>query len=552
MRKTSILIKIAFSLLTLLTYGNEQVYSQNNGKSEKYIKNLPFDMPIVKVPVFPKDTVYITDFGAVSDGQTKNTEAINKAINFCASKGGGTVVIPAGLWLTGPIELKSDINLHAKRGALIIFSQDHKDYPVIKKGNSISVTCPIYGTKLTNIAITGEGIFDGSGETWRPVKKSKTTESQWKNLLSRGGFVDKNDIYWPTLDAMNGASYEKELKKKGKNAITEEDYEKLRDYKRPYMMVFSKCKNVLLDGPTFQNSPKFVFKPYGCENMIIRNIKVFNEWWAQNGDGIDISGGKNVIISNCTVSVGDDGICMKSSKNKSAGENTFLQNILIYDCVVYHGHGGFVIGSNTDGGMKNIYVANCNFNYTDIGLRFKSSRGRGGLVENIYVKDIFMKDIADEAILFNTYYENKNADPDEKHEVDELTPCFKNFHIENIYCNGAEQAIKITGLPEMPIQNINFNNIVISSKYGFTAYNSKNITLNNVRLIPQKGIPYSIEKSEDLYFKNIKLSGGLIPPFMEISGSEAKNINVENKYSKNQDNFIFKKGANRNAVIYSK
>lgn len=436
-------------------------FAQGNDDVKEHLKDLPFTMPVINTPVFPDRSVNIKDCGAVGDGQTMNTDAFKKAIDQCASQGGGAVIVPPGLWLTGPILFKSNINLHLEKGALVIFSKNHQDYTTRTEGNSIKVNPLISGYNLNNIAITGDGIFDGSGDTWRPVKKVKVTEDQWKKLIASGGTVGNENIYWPP--------------QKDKNI----------EKKRPYMVMFAKCKQVLLDGPTFQNSPMFVINPHFCENMIIRNIKVLNEWWAQNGDGIDISGGKNIMIYNCLVNAGDDGICMKSSRNNKYNGNACLQNIVISDCVVYHAHGGFVIGSNTDGGMKNIAVNNCNFIYTDVGLRFKSARGRGGLVENIYIKNIFMKDIAREAILFNTYYEN-NQTQKMKYEVNETTPRFQKFFLQNIYCNNAKQAIDITGLPEMPIQNINLSNIVISARHGISSIDTKNIHMNKVHILPEK------------------------------------------------------------------
>lgn len=415
-------------------------------------EKLPFDMPDVQLPAFSQRIVNIKDFGAVGDGVTLNTGAIRDAIDKCAADGGGTVVIPRGLWLTGPITMKSNINLHADKGALIIFSKNHSDYFI--GDNARNAVSPINGNELTNIAFTGEGIYDGVGDTWRPAKRDKYTDSQWKEMTATGT-LDKNGILWP-----NGVDPQKDF--------------------RPYMVLLNKCKKVLFDGPTFQNSPKFVIVPRTCEDLTIRNCKVLNEWSAQNGDGIDICSCKNVNITNCILNVGDDGICMKSS-GKSI--EPALQNVVITDCTVYHAHGGFVIGSNTDGGMHNIYVSNCNFMYTDVGLRFKSARDRGGLVDNIFVNGIYMKDIQNEAILFDTYYENKEIGKPEIKTVTDKTPHFCKFKIENVFCNGAKQAIRLAGLPEMPIEDITFSNITIIAKKGYTETYTNNIKQNNVKII---------------------------------------------------------------------
>ena len=284
---------------------------------------------------------------------------------------------------------------------------------------------------------------------------------------------------------------------------------------RPYMVVLINCKNILLDGPTFKNSPKFTIVPYRSENVIIRNVKVNNEWWAQNGDGIDVSACKNVLLYNCTVTAGDDAICMKSS---GKSQEPLLQNVVIADCIVYHGHGGFVIGSNIDGGMKNISVKNCTFIGTDIGLRFKSAVGRGGIVENVYIDSINMKNIVNEAILFNTYYEQKGKSPSINNE---RLPVFRNFYINNVICNGAEQAINIAGLPQMPVQSINISNSFFSSEKGFESLYAKDFHLDNIRILSSTGPVITLDKSNYFSFNKIKFPEAA-KTFMLLKGEAQK------------------------------
>jgi len=251
------------------------------------------------VPVFQDHTFSIKDYGGVDDGQTLNTEAFRKTIEACEAAGGGKVVVPAGLWLTGPIELKSNIDLHVERGALILFTKDHSQYPMIgasSKSTNYVTASPIYGYDLKNIAITGEGVIDGGGETWRPVKKEKVTAGQWKEFTSSGGAVSNNgSIWWPTKEAMDGEQYLKDIKKKNEK-LTAEDYLSARDYLRPYMLYLINCQNVLLENVTLRNSPKFVFYPNSCTNLTMNHVNIFNDYWAQNGDGIDISRCKNVLV----------------------------------------------------------------------------------------------------------------------------------------------------------------------------------------------------------------------------------------------------------------
>jgi polygalacturonase len=485
-----------------------------------YVSNAPFKMPALTEPVIPAKTFNITDYGAIGDGQTLNTAAIEKTIAACVSAGGGTVLIPAGLWLTGPIELKSNINLHADRGALVLFSTDHNLYPMLDGGKVMS---PIMGSKLTNVAITGEGVFDGGGDTWRPLKKTKAAPTLWNDLVKSGGAVSKDgSMYWPSQAGMDGEDYLKKLKK-NKNA-TAADYLPARDFLRPVMVSIQNIKNVMIDGPTFKNSPQFVLNPKFCTNMIIRNVTINNEYYAQNGDGIDLSACKNAIVYHCTVNAGDDGICMKSSGNKDPN-TAGLENVVIADNIVYHAHGGFVIGSNTDGGMNNVYVTNCDFVNTDIGIRVKSNRGRGGLVKNIFIDHIYMHDILNEAILLSTYYEDSAADHTANLPADDLTPRFQDFHISDIYCNSAKIAISIIGLPEMPVSRIYFNNMVISAKQAAKFTEADQIELKNVKIISPDQNVYTLDNSRNINITNGSFAGGA-NTLINANGAKTQNVTV--------------------------
>ena len=365
-------------------------------------------MPIVSEPAFPAYMVSITDFGAVNDGQTLNTKAIADAINEVAGKGGGKVVIPRGLWLTGPIILKSNINLHIEDGALVIFSSDKDLYPLIETSfegnNTFRCISPIYGKELENIAITGRGVFDGAGEGWRPVKKEKMTESQWRNLIRSGGVTSKDGkIWYPSESSLEGQNLsEMNVPTKHTNQA---DFIKIKDFLRPVMVSLVNCKKILIDGPVFQNSPAWCLHPLMCEDLTIRNVTVKNPWYSQNGDGLDIESCKNTLVYNSNFDVGDDAICIKSGKDEDGRKRARpTENLVINNCIVYHGHGGVTIGSEMSGGVKNVSVSACTFIGTDVGIRFKSNRGRGGVVENIYFSDINMINVPTQAISFNMYY----------------------------------------------------------------------------------------------------------------------------------------------------
>ena len=520
------------------------------------LSGIPFPMPAISLPVIPSHDENIVAYGAVADGRTMNTNAIESAITAAAKAGGGRVVVPAGTWLTGPVRLQSNINLHLEKGAVLLFSRKFEDYPRVRReGSSRSYRCisPISGTGLQNIAITGEGIIDGGGDAWRPVKKSKLTAGDWKRLVAGGGAVE-GDIWWPSAAAMNGENYIKELEKSKKNPLPEE-YAVAREYLRPDLLLLVGCRTVLLDGPTFQNSPMFCVQPIQCSNMVVRNIFINNEWNAQNGDGLDIKSCYNVLIDNVTVNAGDDGICLKPGKiEKGASRTASCENIVIQNSVVYHGHGGFVIGSETYGGARNIFVRNCIFSGTDVGLRFKSGRTRGGLIEKIYIENVRMMNIVHEAILFDTYYgedaEGKaQSDQRDVRPVNERTPRFRDFTLSNITCNGAARAMLINGLPEMPVEAISMKDIKITAEKGMLCIDAKDIVLTDASLQTSSGPVFSLRHTHGMTLKRVDV----LPadkPFLFIGDSDVAGIRlIETELTRAAKGIELGAGALESAVI---
>lgn len=496
--------------------------------------------PVVQTVSFRSDTINIVNHGAKGDGHFLNTTAINKAIEQSSLQGGGVVLVPSGLWLTGPIILKSNVNLHLKRDAILFFTDDFDQYKLIAANwegqPAWRNQSPISGTDLTNIAITGSGVIDGNGDAWRMVKKSKLTDSQWKNLVNSGGVVDKsNQIWYPSEKSLAGS---KDKKAGVMTAGTSSsDYEHIKDFLRPNLLVLTNCKKVLLEGVTIQNSPAWNLHPLLCEDLTLRRLLVRNPWYGQNGDGVDIESCKNVLIEDCTFDVGDDGICIKSGRDKSGRERGKpTENVLIRNNVVYHAHGGFVIGSEMSGGAKNIWVQDCSFIGTDIGLRFKTKRGRGGTVENIFIENINMIDIPGEAILFDMYYEAVDPVPmagekrekvkAEKIPVTEETPQFKNFHIKNVFVNGAEKGIFFRGLPEMNIQDITIEKVTIQAKKGIDIIEASNITLKDITIFSKETTPVvHIENAQNIVFENLKYQDDATLLF-DLYGENSKNIQV--------------------------
>lgn len=497
-------------------------------------------LPVIIAPKFKKDTLNITKMGAVPDGEFLNTKAINGTIDALTKKGGGVVLVPAGLWLTGPIVLKSNINLCLAAGATLLFTTDFSQYPLVK-GNWEGVPqmrnqSPVSADGAANIAITGKGIIDGNGDAWRMVKKDKLNETQWKNLVSSGGVVSEDKKTWyPSEKTLKGS------KLQNPGVISPEKdaafYESIKDFLRPNLVVLANCKYVLLEGVTFQNSPAWCLHPLMSEHVTMRNVSVKNPWYAQNGDGIDAESCKNVLIENSVFDVGDDALCMKSGRDAEGRKRGMpIENVIIRNCTVYAAHGGFVIGSEMSGGARNIHVSNCTFIGTDIGLRFKTTRGRGGVVENIYVDHIYMKDIGGEAILFDMYYMAKDPIPlsGEKRElpvvefkpVDETTPVFKNFTIRNVYCNGAAKAIFFRGLPEMHVKDIVLQDMVLQADKGLDIQEATGISFKNIKVISAATNPViDIVHSDKLLFDSITYKDGADLLF-RISGDRSNAITI--------------------------
>ena len=462
-----------------------------------YTDNLPFKMSEVKAPVFPSREVNVADFGGDATGQRLCTEAFAKAIDALAQKGGGRLVVPQGVWLTGPIELKSNINLHLERGAVILFAADERLYKLIDTSfeglDTRRCQSPLSAIGAENIAITGEGAIDGNGQYWRPLKKSKVTEAQWKDFTSvPGGVLKRKDLWFPSEGYAKGDAIADMNVPKGLNS--EAEWNSVKRFLRPVMVSLVKCKNVLLQGVIFQNSPAWNIHPLMCENIIIDRVLARNPAYAQNGDALDLESCKNALIVNSTFDAGDDGICIKSGKDADGRRRGIpCENVVVDGCTVFAGHGGFVVGSEMSGGVKNIMVENCQFLGTDVGLRFKSTRGRGGIVENINIRNISMMNIKTDAITFNMYYGGKsvaemladgdNPDNTSKAPVDETTPIFRNINIQDVVCNGAGRAMEFNGLPEMPMDGISLKNIYIKARKDAEFHNCKNITRQNVNVI---------------------------------------------------------------------
>lgn len=484
------------TLLSLLMLTTALSASAQN-PYQHYTEGLPFSMPEVCAPVIPARQVTLTDFGADPTGRELCTTAFERAISSLSAQGGGRLVVPRGIWLTGPIVLLSNIELHLEKGAVLQFAADEDLYPLVHTSfeglDTRRCQSPISALNQQNIAITGQGAIDGNGQYWRPLKKQKVTESQWRALTSQPGGVMKRQDYW-----VPSAGYDQAEQVATMNVpqgdLTEEQWQQMKRFLRPVMVSLVGCKNVLLKDVVFQNSPAWNLHPLMCENIIIDGVLARNPAYAQNGDALDLESCRNALIVNSKFDAGDDGICLKSGKDADGRRRGRpCENVVVDGCTVFAGHGGFVVGSEMSGGVKNIMVRNCQFLGTDVGLRFKSTRGRGGIVENIFVDGISMTDIKTYAITFNMYYGGKSvaevlADGEQTAAVpampvNEETPIFRRIDIRNVVCNGAAYAMEFNGLPEMPIDGISLKDIVIRAKHDATFQYANNINRQNVNII---------------------------------------------------------------------
>ena len=503
-------------------------------------EDLPFDMPQVERPSIPVRAVDIRDFGGVGDGVTLNSEAFAKAIDALTEVGGGRLVVPTGVWLTGPITLKDNIDLHIRPDAVLLFSTDRDLYPIVEtvfEGlDTKRCISPINAVGAKNIAITGGGTIDGNGDSWRQVKKSKISPSQWKTLLKRGGFTnEKGDLWYPDSSSFRGAVVSDAFNVP-QGLETEEEWNSVKTYLRPVMISFKECENVLLEDCLFQNSPCWNIHPLMCRNVIIDNITVRNPWYSQNGDGLDVDSCENVLVINSSFDVGDDAICIKSGKDEDGRRRARpCRNLIVDNCIVFHGHGGFVVGSEMSGGVENIKVSNCRFLGTDVGLRFKSCRGRGGVVKNIYIEDIVMMNIPTEPLLFDLHYGGKSAveaaaegaspfDVAFK-EADETTPQFRDIYIKDVVCSGAARAMYFNGIPEKNIENIVVENCEIVSVKGADLRYSTGVVLRDVNIMQSEGDGYSVANCKDVVIADCTDAAGKDTP--EVFQYKSDNVTIK-------------------------
>ena len=375
------------------------------------------------LPSIPDRVFRVTDYGAVGDGKTEATGSLNAAIAACAKAGGGTVDFPPGRFLTRPFLLASNLNLHLTAGAALLLATDPKDYEEPGKRNRNGITAD----DCHDIAVTGSGTIDGQGGTWWP-RYVKT--------------------YAPppgTLPPMH----------------------------RPYMLTFSRCTRVLVEGVTLTNSPSFHLVPAQCRDVTLRNIRILAPANAPNTDGIDPSGW-DYLITGCTIDVGDDNIALKPT-GKIAPDQPSCRNFVIEHCAFRHGH-GMSIGGQTSGGLENLLVRDCTFEDTQAGIRMKAGRGSGGLSENLVYERLTMKRVK-VPIYISSYYPRVPDDPatDPAQPVAATTPIWRHIRIQDLTVTDSPEAGRIIGLAEAPVEDIEFINVRIAAAKGMQVVHTRGI-----------------------------------------------------------------------------
>ncbi|MEG1586027.1 MAG: glycoside hydrolase family 28 protein [Bacteroidales bacterium] len=475
--------------------------------------------------------------GAKSNGKSLNTNIINKTISELASGGGGTLFFPAGTYLTGPIELKSNITLDLEAGATLLFSDVFDHYlPFTEmryEGVVMNSFSPlIYARDVENITIKGEGKLDGQGKAW--WLEMYRHELAWRNEKNRD--VSKYQKIW---DAANDEA--------GLRALTNPDWHanlSFRFFRPPFFQPI-RCKNVRVEGVTIVNSPFWTVNPEFCQNVKITGVTILNPP-SPNTDGINPSSCKDVHISDCHISVGDDCITLKSGRDQQARNLAVpCENITITNCTMLAGHGGVVIGSEVSGDVRKVAISNCVFDGTDRGIRLKSTRGRGGIVEEITVSNVVMKNIKKEAIVLNLFYSNMPKEP-----VSDRTPVFRNIHISNLVGTRVNQAIKVLGIEEMPISDISFNNIHIQSESGVFIELARNVDLNNVRVDNRIGAPFELKQVENAVLNNIK-SGTPVSGKPLIELVDCKDLFITGCYPLGGSSGFLKESGNNQSIHVS-
>ena len=467
-------------------------------------------------PRFPAREFAITDYGATGDGDANCTAAFREAIAACHQHGGGRVTVPPGRYRTGPIHLKSNVDLHLAEGAEVIFSDRFEDYlpPVFVRVGGIELynySPLIYARDCTNVAVTGKGRLNGNGQAWWAWKTRETR--QFFGMAARGVPVRERRFGTPQA------------------AI------------RPSFLCLVSCTNVSLEGFTIGSGPNWTIHPVYCENTTIHGVAVETD--GPNNDGIDPDSCRDMLIEDCTFSTGDDCVVLKSGYNEDGwrvGRPT--ENVVMRRCSARRGHGGLVVGSEMSGGVRNVFLYDCEFDGTDRVIRIKSRRGRGGVVENIFARDLTAKNMQREVVIMNMDYSS-----DQHQAANAKPPVFRNMWIENVTADGAPTAIRLQGLDDSPIQNIHFQNLAIRCTRGVVAANVTGMTFSDVQLTPEEGPVFSLSNAAQITIRRATV-GRRAEVFLKVAGRQSTGLRIEESDLSNVTRAVVTEdGANEQAVV---
>jgi hypothetical protein len=434
----------------------------------------------------------VVDFGAVPDGRTNDTAAIAKAVAAAHAAKGGTVAFPAGKYLTGSIILESNITLQLDAGSELLYSPDPADSPIVasrwESTNAYTHAPLIYANGKVNVAVVGRGIINGQGAKWwwrdgrsDPSRSEETRPAKdaWVKLFAR---IEAGEKPGP------------------------EEFKLAAEFLRPTLVEFNGCTNVLVEGVTLTESPMWLLHPLYSDNVNIRGVTFLST--GHNGDGIDIDSSRDIRISDCFFSTGDDCIVIKSGRDVD-GRRTArpTEHVAITNCVMYKGHGAVVIGSETSGDIRDVVASNIVSYGTWHGVRIKSMRGRGGVLENFRFNNFVVEDSTEAAIEITTLYQDQaaeaNADGGTATALSERTPVFRNFAFSNFTITNAKQVASIHGLPEKAVEQLRFSDITATGVTGFVSDHTNDIELHNVRVEASTGSAFAFDQAQGIELEGV-------------------------------------------------
>lgn len=463
------LAAVVFFGVSLLSCGSDYEYSY-------LYKGLPFEMEKVHRPYIPPRSINVEDFGAKGDGVTMNTAYFEDAIEVLSQNGGGRLVVSKGLWLTGPLTLKDNIELHLTSDAVLVFAAT-----INEEGYGQAM---IKAEGASDVAITGNGIIDGNADAVRPVSRDMVTPAQWRKLIQKGGVTNrKGDMWYPDSTSYRGAVLSP-------------------------VVYMDNCKNVLIEGCIFRNTPSDAVYTSMSKDLIIDGVSVVNPVCSHGCDGVVFDSCEDMLVMNSSFDGVSDAVCVIAGNVRDGQDAASPSRNLIADnCEVFNAEAGFVIGGVVTGGVQNVSVSDCRFIGTGAGLLFKSSRGSGGMVENIYANDLIMKDTPSASILVDVYRDGASASESVPYDIDyvptyESTPHLRNIQISGVISNGAARAVYFNGIPEMNIENIVLQNCEMTAEKGVDLRYVSGVVMKNVHITQTDSLGYVLANCKNVVMHN--------------------------------------------------